>query len=156
MIPLDAWISYRFGLIAARLGGVGESVYAPRHRLTTSSWRALAVVARHESCCASELSAHSRLNPSKVSRAIDLLVERKLLNRRKDPVDQRRAVLTLTSRGRKTYDDIARTVSCCEAELVAGLTDAERRSLWRIVSKLESRLDSLLDAYVAGGIRKVP
>ena len=156
LIPLDSWISYRFGLIAARLGGIGESVYAPRHRLTTSAWRVLAVVARFEPCSASELASHSRLNGPKVSRAIDVLVERTLLVRKKDPEDQRRAVLTLTAKGRRTYEDVAETVSCYERALVAGLSEAERASLWRIVAKLEAGLDTLIGSSGSAGLRKVP
>src|ERR1700743_1208183 len=99
--PLDEWVAYRFGLIAARLGVIGQHAYQSRHKLSTSAWRRSAVVARFEPFSAAELSNHSRLDPPKVSRAIEVLTERKLLKRIKDPQDQRRAVLTLTAEGRK-------------------------------------------------------
>jgi DNA-binding MarR family transcriptional regulator len=138
--PLDQWVAYRFGLIAARLGVIGQHNYQSRHKLSTSAWRAMAVVARFEPCSAAELSNHSRLDPPKVSRAIEVLTDRKLLKRIKDPQDQRRAVLTLTAEGRKMYDDIAAQVERTEAFVVSTLTAQEAKLMWSAVAKIDAQI----------------
>lgn len=142
-LPLEQWVGYRFGLLAARIGVMLQPVTQGRHKLSTSSWRVLAVIARFEPCSAAELSAHSRLDPSKVSRAIEVLVDRKLIKRNKDPQDMRRAVLTLTPMGRRTYEDCARHVRQNEAYYTATLTAQERKAMWAAVVKMEALIAEL-------------
>jgi len=138
--PLDQWVAYRFGLIAARMGVIGQQAYQGRYKLTTSAWRALAVVARYEPCSAAELSSHSRLDPPKVSRAIEVLTQRKLLQRNKDPQDQRRAVLTLTTKGREMYTDISVQVERTESFMTSTLTATETKALWSAIAKIDAQV----------------
>ncbi len=142
-LPLEQWVGYRFGLLAAHIGAMLQPVTRGRHKLSTSSWRVMAVVARFEPCSAAVLSSHSRMDPSKVSRAIEALVDRKMLRRRKDPEDQRRAVLTLTPLGRRTYEDCADYVRKNEAYYTATLTAAERKAMWSAVDKMEKLIAEL-------------
>lgn len=138
--PLDQWVAYRFGLIAARMGVIGQHAYQGRHKLSTSAWRAMAVVARYEPCSAAELSSHSRLDPPKVSRAIEVLTERKLLQRNRDPQDQRRAVLTLTPKGREMYNDISTQVERTESFMTSTLTATEAKVLWSAIAKIDTQI----------------
>jgi DNA-binding MarR family transcriptional regulator len=142
-LPLELWVGYRFGLLATHIGAMLQPVTQGKHKLSTSSWRVMAVVARYEPCSAAVLSSHSRLDPSKVSRAIEVLVDRKMLRRRKDPEDQRRAVLTLTPLGRRTYEDCATHVRLNEAYYTATLTAAERKAMWSAVDKMEALIAQL-------------
>ena len=142
-LPIEHWVGYRFGLLAARLGSMMQPVTQGRHKLSTSSWRVLAVIARFEPCSAAELSSHSRLDPSKVSRAIEVLVDRKFIKRNKDPDDLRRAVLTLTPLGRRTYEDCAEQVRRNEAFYTATLTPQERKAMWAAVDKIERQIADL-------------
>lgn len=139
-MPLEHWVAYRFGLIATRLGAIAAPAYQARHKLSTSAWRAMAVVARFEPLSAAMLSQHSRLDPSKVSRAIETLVARRLLTREKDPIDQRRAVLRLTARGRQIYSDVETTAVRLEREMTATLTAAEHKALWSALDKIDEQV----------------
>ena len=141
--PLEQWVSYRFGLVAARMGIIGQHAYQSRHKLSTSSWRALAVIARFEPCSATEVSSHSRLDGPKVSRAIEALVARKHIKREKAPDDKRRAVLALTPLGRKVYDDVATFAEKVEAFVTATLTAEERKVMWRAIGKIDAQLATL-------------
>jgi DNA-binding MarR family transcriptional regulator len=76
-----------------------------------------------------------------VSRAIEVLTERKLLKRIKDPQDQRRAVLTLTTEGRKMYNDIAADVERREAFIVSTLTVQEAKAMWSAVAKIDAQIE---------------
>lgn len=141
--PLEEWVGYRFGLVAARLGTFVQQSYQSRHKISTSSWRALAVIARFEPCSATELSSHSRLDAPKVSRAIEALVARKLIKREKAPDDLRRAVLALTPLGRKVYEDVAAFTEKTEAFVTATLSAEERRVMWQAVAKIDAQLAAL-------------
>ncbi len=147
--PLDLWVGYRLGLIATRIGTIAAKQYISRHKLPTSLWRALAVVARFGPMSASALSEHSRLDPPKVSRAIDGLVERKLLLRRTDKNDERKVVLTLTVRGRAIYEDVAAYVTTLENGLLSTLSASEQKALWTILAKIDKQL--MIEQKAASG-----
>ncbi len=138
--PIDRWIGYRWGLIVTRMGALAAEEYVGKYKLTTSVWRALAVIARYEPLSAATLCAHSRLDPPKASRAIEALVKRKLLSRRKDPADERKAILTLTVRGRTIYRDLEQAIDRLETELTATLSPAEKQALWSCAAKLDAEL----------------
>src|SRR6201995_5755985 len=120
-IPLEHWIGYRFGLVAARLGNYVAQMYASRHDLTVPAWRSLAVIARHQPLTASQLAMRTSSDAFKVARAIELLVRRVLIRPDFEKNDRRRASLRLTANGRKVYNNIEKFVVRVENELASVL-----------------------------------
>lgn len=140
--PLESWIGYRFGLIAARLGNFLTPMYASRHNLTLPAWRGLAVIARYQPLTAKQLAMLTSTDAFKVTRAIELLVKRGLIRRDVDRNDRRRASLSLTADGRKVYRDIEKFVVKVEDELIAALDARELATLRQSIDKLEQQLES--------------
>lgn len=145
-IPLEQWIGYRFGLVAARLGNYVAQMYASRHDLTIPAWRSLAVIARYQPLTAKRLATLTSSDAFKVARAIELLVRRGLIRRDVDKEDRRRASLSLTAEGRKVYKDIEKFTVRVERELIAGLDESERTILRRSLDKLDHQLESRIRA----------
>ena len=145
-IPLEQWIGYRFGLVAARLGNYVAQMYASRHDLTIPAWRSLAVIARYQPLTAKRLATLTSSDAFKVARAIELLVRRGLIRRDVDKEDRRRASLSLTAEGRKVYKDIEKFTVRVERELIAGLDESERTTLRRSLDKLDHQLESRIRA----------
>ena len=145
-LPLESWISYRFGLVAARMGAVMASRYVAPHDLTLHAWRSLAVIARYGPLSAGELGAKTSSDAYRVARAIDLLVTRGLISRKSDPGDRRRAKLELTARGRALYEKIEEGAIANESFLRAGLTQQDWRALERILARIDLQIESLVDA----------
>jgi DNA-binding MarR family transcriptional regulator len=141
-IPLEHWIGYRFGLIAARLGKYVAQMYASRHDLTVPAWRSLAVIARYQPLTAKQLANLTSSDAFKVARAIELLVRRGLIRRDVDMEDRRRASLNLTAAGRKVYKDIEKFSIRVERELICGLDESELVALRRSLDKLDRQLES--------------
>jgi DNA-binding MarR family transcriptional regulator len=141
-IPLEDWVGYRFGLIAARLGNFIAPMYASRHDLTIPAWRSLAVIARYQPLTAKQLATLTSSDAFKVARAIELLVRRGLIRRDVDKSDRRRASLRLTAEGRKVYKDIEKFAVRVERELTAALDASELASLRQSLDKLDQRLES--------------
>jgi DNA-binding MarR family transcriptional regulator len=140
--PLESWIGYRFGLIAARLGNFLTPMYASRHNLTMPAWRSLAVIARYQPLTAKQLATLTSSDAFKVTRAIELLVRRGLIRRDVDESDRRRASLSLTADGRKVYRDIEKFVIKVENELIAALDACELATLRQTIDKLEQQFES--------------
>ena len=81
--------------------------------------------------------------PDKVTRAVDGLVDKKLVVRRRVREDERRVVLSLTARGARAFAEIDAVRYEIESEMLAGLTAEENRALHRSLEKIEARLGSL-------------
>lgn len=142
-LPLEKWVFYRFGLIAARVGDFAAPMYAERHDLTTPAWRCLAVIARHENLSAKELASKTSSDAFKVARAIDLLVRRDLITRNPDPLDRRRASLQLTPAGWVVYRDVERFAICIEERLVSTLSPEELAQMEAMLEKIDEQVDAL-------------
>src|ERR1700761_4425691 len=107
-LPIEQWISYRFGLILSRIGKFTADMYRTKHQLSQPAWRALAVIARYEPLSAKELAGRTSSDPFKVARAIDALTTQGLIERDADPSDRRKARLRLTKKGWFVYRDVER------------------------------------------------
>lgn len=145
LLPLELWLSYRFGLVNSRVGAKLASRYTEKHDLTMSAWRSLAVIARFGPLSAGELGANTSTDAFKVTRAVEMLVKRGLITREPDPQDRRRACLQLTAKGRSVYQDIEKSAVAIEHHLISTLTQAELRTLRNVLDKVDAQVETLAD-----------
>jgi DNA-binding MarR family transcriptional regulator len=142
-LPLESWISYRFGLVATRMGKVMDERYVTPHDLPMAAWRSLAVIARFGPMSAGDLGSKTSSDPFRVVRAIDLLVQRGLITREPDPSDRRRARLEVTAEGRALYREIEKGAIANETFLRSALSDEDIASLERILGIIEGQVKAL-------------
>ncbi|CCE10575.1 putative Transcriptional regulator marR/emrR family [Bradyrhizobium sp. STM 3843] len=147
IIPLEHWIGYRFSRIAARVGNYVAQMYVARHDLTMPAWRCLAVIARYQPLTAKELATLTSTDAFKVTRAIELLVRRKLIRRDVDKDDRRRASLSLTSEGRTVYKDVEKFTMRLEQELTAEFDQAETAMLRQLLDKLDRQFETRIGVH---------
>ncbi|KAB8197368.1 MarR family transcriptional regulator [Nonomuraea phyllanthi] len=76
------------------------------------------------------------LDPSDMVRHMDRLMDQGLAERDRDPADRRRYRISLTPAGRDALDRALDLVERVERETLAPLTDAERRRLHELVTKV--------------------
>jgi DNA-binding MarR family transcriptional regulator len=131
--------SYRFAIIASRQARSLAAMHAGELGLSVNGWKLLSVIQHFGPLSASEASAHTSLDATKVTRGIDMLAARRLVLRRRDRADRRRAVLSLSAKGRRVHAQIERVSRALEQELLRVLSPAERRMLDRTLDKLERR-----------------
>lgn len=136
-LPLEQWLTYRFGLISARVGQHFAPLYMTRHGLKTWEWRALAVIGRYQPLSAKALAEHSSTNPIQVARAIESLRLKRLITRTPDPADRRRVCLRLTAKGRRVHDQIAQAACDVERMLISTLGVRERRAFESALCKIQ-------------------
>jgi DNA-binding MarR family transcriptional regulator len=77
-----------------------------------------------------------------VSRAADALVQRGLMRRAEDPRDRRSKLLTVSAKGRRTYERFAQIRFAGVKRFVAGMTEGEREALAAGVRPLAARLEA--------------
>ena len=86
------------------------------------------------------LSEELALSPAAVSRAVDGLVQRGELKRAEDPEDRRSKIVSLTARGRATYDRILAVRLAGVRSFVEGLEPQERDALGSALHPIIERL----------------
>ena len=97
--------------------------------------QALLLMRLHESGpgCLADLGRLSDSDPSAMTRMIDGLVEKTLVNKRPSAEDRRRYDLELTAEGRRIAQVFQSRVAKIEEELAAGLTPDEKTELVRLL-----------------------
>lgn len=95
-------------LLAAR-----EAVMAPIRphlraaNVTEQQWRVLRVLAEADTLDAKAIAAHALLYPPTVTRILKELTDRGLIERRHDPLDGRRTIITLAAAGYELVQNTA-------------------------------------------------
>ena len=99
-------------------------------------YRLLAAIEEHGPTSQADLGRRTGIDRSDVVATLDDLVDRGLAQRRPDPVDRRRNVVTLTARGRRMLTRLDKVVDHVQDELLAPLTRKERDDLATLLKKL--------------------
>ncbi|MGO4567050.1 MarR family winged helix-turn-helix transcriptional regulator [Rhizobium sp. 2YAF20] len=140
MLDLEKFLPYRLNRIASTVSREFRTVYGPHHDLTIPEWRVLATLGQFEQMGAREIGLHSSMHKTKVSRAVRALEDRRWLRRRGSEEDRRVEILTLTTAGRRAYEDIVPRAVAFEKNLLRSIgPDADKLLL--LLSKLEGSLN---------------
>lgn len=137
---LERRITYRFAVIASRMGSALAPIHLERYGLSVAAWRVLAVIARYEPLSAKDLATRTSTDPFRVTRALTTLSRKKLVSRQVDPADRRRASLRLTRTGHAVHDDIAVSLNRIERIVLGALTAHEQNLLFGLLDKLDDRI----------------
>lgn len=138
-LNLERRLSYRFSILATKVIRCVAEMYGPKYGLLPSGWKAMAAIGRFGPVSGKEVCAHTTVEPDKVTRAVDRLVQLGYVERKQDVADGRRVALSLTFLGRKVYADIEGLTRRVELDLQKGVSKQERDTLSRILCKLEGR-----------------
>ena len=139
-LALEAFLPYRLNRIAAAVSQDFRSVYGPHHDLTIPEWRVLATLGQSEKISAKEIGRHSSMHKTKVSRAVRALEERRWLTRRESEEDRREEILSLTTQGRKVYNDIVPKALAFEKQILDRL-GPDAAHLLSALSRLETIIE---------------
>ena len=136
---LERFLPYRLSVLAQAVSEGLHERYADPHGLSVAQWRVMAQLARHAPLSAQGLCAKTVMDKVTISRAVNALAARRLVERAIDAEDKRRSELRLTRAGAAMHAKIAPLALAFEAELVAALSPAERKALDALLEKLVAR-----------------
>ncbi|MFD2438170.1 MarR family winged helix-turn-helix transcriptional regulator [Modicisalibacter luteus] len=144
-LRLEGFLPYRLSNIAERISQALSLIYAEQFDLTIAQWRILAWLQQERTLSAKRICELTAMDKARVSRAVNQLVERNLIQRQRDDEDQRTLWLSLAPSGRDLLKEVVPRALDWEADIVATLSATEYRDLLRLLSKVEkglARLDS--------------
>jgi DNA-binding MarR family transcriptional regulator len=130
------WLSFRLNFIAFRFNDPVYRWIETRYGLVRPEFVALYAVGLKEGVAAKNIVSSSGLPKNTLSRAIQKLLQRRLLKRETDRDDLRSFVLHLTSAGRSIFEETMPLMVRQQTTMLSGLTDAEQRQLCELMDKL--------------------
>lgn len=110
------------------------------HALTEQQWRVLRVLMEQEEISVTALAREAVILPPSLSRILRGLVDKGLVKRRAQRADQRRALVMITTKGRKLFDSVAPSSLRIYAELEALLGKKRLEELTRLLVAVEDEL----------------
>jgi DNA-binding MarR family transcriptional regulator len=142
MSPADTKVVEYAGQLFFRLWRVSHTRSAEALEplgLTTALFALLNVVGAHEGAIQQEIGAAMGIDPSTMVSLIDQLEAAGLAKRRAHPTDRRAREVVITPKGRRVLEQARRLATQVEADVLRGLSAAERRQL---LTLLRRALDS--------------
>lgn len=101
-------------------------------------YRLMAALEEYGDLSQADLSRRTWIDPKDVVHALNDLVDRGVAQRRADPADRRRNLVTLTDAGRAELLRLDAVLARVQDEVLAPLTASERRQLVGLLRKLSS------------------
>lgn len=142
-LSLDAFMPFRLSVVSNVVSDAIASTYQSLFGLRIPEWRLVAVIAESEGLSQQQLGARTRMDKVTVSRAAIALAERGLIERRGNPADQRSHLLSLTSDGRRLYEQVAPKALEMERRIFGGL-DADGLARFReVLDRVEAAASGL-------------
>jgi DNA-binding MarR family transcriptional regulator len=111
-----------------------------RHELSPRQFQLLGLLHERGPLGQRELGQLMEIDPSILVTLLNPLEDVGLLSRRRDPLDRRRHLVTLTARGERRLAAAARAQSKAEDELFAGLDEGQREQLRVLLVALKDSL----------------
>ena len=138
---------YRLSFLANYLTG---PVYASIEKdagLTRPEYLIVMCLAHRDGLAAREISLLAGYPKNTISRAVHLLKDKGLIERRPDPSDGRQASLHLLEDGREIFERTFDRFIARQDRMLRGLTKSERKTLDRLLTKLIDGSPDWIDAY---------
>lgn len=142
-LALDRFLPYRLSVLANTVSRSIARLYADRFGITIPEWRVLAILGDRGPASSADIRVRTAMDKVQVSRAIQRLVDARLVSRRADPSDRRRATVAMTAKGTAVYRGIVPLALSREAILLEGFSAEERALLDRLLDRLGERAGAL-------------
>jgi DNA-binding MarR family transcriptional regulator len=139
---LGRFAPYRIVALGHAISGRLARAYADEN-LTIPEWRVLAVVAQADALAARDVVGKTPMDKMTVSRAVASLEGKGVIVRLQSEADRRVNMLSLSKSGRALFDRVAVLALGFEDELLAGLSNDERATFDRLLTKLEVRVQTV-------------
>jgi DNA-binding MarR family transcriptional regulator len=142
---LTHFLPFRLNRLAAEMSEQLATLYAERFAIDIPQWRVLATLSSGTGWTAKAIVASTRTHKSTISRAVEALTKRGLIEAVQSSNDKRAYRLRLTGEGRKLFRELEPLVMDYEKKLMAQLGETDGRRLDKAVSALERALGLKMD-----------
>lgn len=141
VFTLEEFFPYQVRRFYLEVSQSVTDIYSSRYGLSVSEWRTMSVLGNHQPLSASDVVLRSSIDKVQVSRGIQGLLKRGLLQRQVDNADRRRVHLHLTDTGQQVFADLVSRVRAREQQLLSDLSDEQRDTLKALMAKVRRQAE---------------
>ena len=113
-------------------------------KLTVDQWVILKRIADDEGCSQKEIAAKTYKDPASITRIIDALSKKGLVERRPQPNDRRRYDIFLTDKGQDLYHEMIDVVIELRKVPLKNISTEELQQLQSILNRMYNSFDELI------------
>ncbi|GAA0732818.1 MarR family transcriptional regulator [Sphingomonas sp. ABOLD] len=136
-LKLNDFLPYRMSIASNAVSDAVATAYRNLFGLRIPEWRLVAVLAEGGAMSQQALCGRTRMDKVTVSRAAIGLVERGLIARAANPIDQRSHLVALTPEGWQLYEQVAPKALELERRLFASFSEEEKTQLAAMLARIE-------------------
>jgi DNA-binding MarR family transcriptional regulator len=141
-LDLFRFVPFRLNRLAAEVSTALSVEYQARYGLDIPEWRVLATLGFRQGACSAQYIAHcTRTHKSTISRAVNALMQRQLVERVENADDRREFRLRMTRKGHALYEELIPRLLRREQEILSCLSARERKDFAQLLGKIEHSLD---------------
>ena len=133
---LENYFPYQMSMLSKNLADALENYYGPKHGLTRSQWRVLALIGQSKKITAVDIVELASLDRVAVHRAVSQLIQLRYVDRVLSNDDRRVKPLNLTKKGKSVYEDIVPVARAFERKIYSQLSKIEIENFLGVLEKL--------------------
>ncbi|MDG1996300.1 MAG: MarR family winged helix-turn-helix transcriptional regulator [Emcibacteraceae bacterium] len=133
---LEEFLPYKLSYLTNLISGDLAELYTNKHGIAHTEWRVMAVLGVSSRVSAGIVAEKTAMDKVAVSRAINNMIKNELVERNFADDDKRRSELSLSIKGRETYEKIVPLVLSYEKDILGALNTTERNELNSLLQKL--------------------
>ncbi|MEM9532153.1 MAG: MarR family winged helix-turn-helix transcriptional regulator [Pseudomonadota bacterium] len=145
-LDLESFFPFLLSRLSNRVSNAIAATYSDEHALSVRQWRVLCLVGNYPGTTARAVAEKGALDKVAVSRSVAHLVDRGLVEREVDEQDRRQVHLKLSRTGLAITRAIVPRALAVEAQMLAALSEEERRVLTDCMDRLFDRTGDLREA----------
>ncbi|PIE44913.1 MAG: MarR family transcriptional regulator [Gammaproteobacteria bacterium] len=142
-LELKKFLPYKINILGKRISDSLSMIYSTEFTISIAQWQVLVWLNTYENLYAKDLSAYTYMDKTQVSRLINQLEQRGLIQRRAGEQDQRTQRLALTQDGKALLNKIIPKAIEWENSLIESLSQTDYHNLMTAMEKLEKQLNKL-------------
>ncbi|MEH6444611.1 MAG: MarR family transcriptional regulator [Oceanospirillaceae bacterium] len=143
ILTLEGFFPYKLSVSSNKISGLFADIYQDKFALSITQWRIMAILGEYPDSSADDVSNKTHIEKSILSRAINKLLQRNLIQRAFSETDKRRSMLSLTSTGIDVYNEIVPLSYEYEKQLLTCFNATEKAQFNTLLEKLCTHSDSL-------------
>lgn len=143
ILVLEQFFPYQLTHLQALVTDNIAQTYTGQFNLSPQQWRVLAVLGNNAPLSAKDISVQANLEKMPTSRAINGMLEQKLLAKNVHDGDKRSSLLNLTKKGQNLYQQLVPRALKREQELLSVLSVQEQQQIKEMFEKLAKQSRAL-------------
>ncbi len=136
LLQLGKFLPYRLSVLSNRISQDIAESYREQFDLSQREWRIMATLGEQPGLAARDVVNFTAMDKVAVSRAVNTMIENKLVERRFADDDKRRSQLTLSPKGQRIYNEIVPLALSYEKAILDKLNKDEVNTLNSLIKKL--------------------